>query len=206
MPTDKENEAKKNAKTDNKAAKASGNRLGEQLTEMRLAKGFSQRKLAQLSGLTNTAISGIEHGRNSPSINTLERLLKVLDSDLASFFADYKEGQQRDIRIVVKQDDLIDIGIGTAKLYLVHNGNPSKQLAMLIEHYPPHTQTEETISHEGEEVGTVISGEITIILGEKTYHLRAGDSYVFDTSIPHTFINASDVETRIVSAHSPTTY
>ncbi len=201
-----ENKAKKNSKTNTKTAKVNDNRLGEQLTDMRLAKGFSQRKLAQLSGLTNTAISGIENGRNSPSINTLERLLKVLDSDLASFFAVYKEGQQRDIRTVVKQDELIDIGIGTAKLHLVHNGNPARQLAMLIEHYPPHTQTEEKISHEGEEVGTVISGEITIILGDETYYLSTGDSYVFDTSIPHTFINASDVETRIISAHSPTTY
>ncbi len=206
MPIVNENKAKKNTKTDAKAAKASDNRLGEQLTDMRLAKGFSQRKLAQLSGLTNTAISGIENGRNSPSINTLERLLKVLNSDLASFFAVYQEGQQRDIRTVVKQDELIDIGIGTAKLHLVHNGNPARQLAMLIEHYPPHTQTEEKISHEGEEVGTVISGEITIILGDETYYLSTGDSYVFDTSIPHTFINASDVETRIISAHSPTTY
>ncbi|PID66153.1 MAG: transcriptional regulator [Gammaproteobacteria bacterium] len=182
------------------------NRLGEKLTEMRLAKGFSQRKLAQLSGLTNTAISGIEHGRSSPSVNTLERLLKFLDSDLAGFFANYKEEQQRDIRTVVKQDELIDIGIGTAKLHLVHNGNPARQLAMLIEHYPPHTQTEEKISHEGEEVGTVISGEITVILGDETYYLSTGDSYVFDTSIPHTFINVSENDTHIISAHSPTTY
>lgn len=202
MPTDKKNKVK----LDNKAAITSDNRLGEQLTDMRLAKGFSQRKLAQLSGLTNTAISGIENGRNSPSINTLERLLKVLDSDLASFFAVYKKGQQRDIRVVVKQDELIDIGIGTATLQLVHNGNPAKQLAMLIEHYPPQTQTEEKISHEGEEVGTVLSGEITVILGDETYYLTAGDSYVFDTSIPHTFINETDSDTRIISAHSPTTY
>ncbi len=173
---------------------------------MRLAKGFSQRRLAQLSGLTNTAISGIEHGRSSPSINTLERILTVLDSDLASFFATYQEEQQREIDVVVAKEKLIDIGAGSATLNLVHNGNPSKNLAMLIEHYPPKAQTEEKISHEGEEVGTVLSGKITIVLGDETYHLSAGDSYVFDTSIPHTFINESDAETRIVSAHSPTTY
>ncbi len=182
------------------------NRLGEQLAEMRLAKGFSQRKLAQLAGLTNTAISGIENGRSSPSINTLARILKVLDSDLASFFATYKEDQRRDIRTVVKSDELIDIGNGEVVMNLVHNGNPSRQLAMLIETYPPHSKTDEKISHEGEEVGTVLAGEITIILGEQAYHLCAGDSYVFDTNIPHTFINNSDSETRIISAHSPTTY
>ncbi len=180
--------------------------LGAQLSEMRLAKGFSQRKLAQLAGLTNTAINGIEHGRSSPSVNTLERILEALGSDLASFFATYQREQQREIKTVVKRDELINIGTDHVSLQLIHNGNPARQLAMLIEHYPPHSQTEEKISHEGEEVGTVLSGEITIILGETVYHLIAGDSYVFDTSIPHTFINESDSEARIISAHSPTTY
>ncbi|PID58474.1 MAG: transcriptional regulator [Gammaproteobacteria bacterium] len=187
-------------------AKNKNNQLGEQLTAMRLAKGYSQRKLAQLAGLTNTAINGIEHGRSSPSINTLESVLKVLDSDLAHFFATYKAEQQHDIRTVVKADELIDIGNGSVTLNLIHNGNPSRQLAMLVETYPPHSQTEEKISHEGEEVGTVLAGRVTVCLGDKTYYLQAGDSYVFDTSIPHTFINESDEETRIVSAHSPTTY
>ncbi|PIE46109.1 MAG: transcriptional regulator [Gammaproteobacteria bacterium] len=180
--------------------------LGNRLTVMRLEKGYSQRKLAQLAGLTNTAISSIENGKNSPSINTLQRILTVLGSDLASFFATYQEQQQHNIRIVVKPEELINIGNGGAVLNLVHNGNPSRQLAMLIETYPPHSQTEEKISHEGEEVGTVISGAVTIILDEKSYELRAGDSYVFDTSVPHTFINTSNEEAHIVSAHSPATY
>ncbi len=184
----------------------SDNQLGTQLTELRLAQGLSQRKLAQLSGLTNTAISGIEHGRSSPSINTLERILKVLDTDLASFFATYQEDQAREVRTVVKSDELINIGVGPVELNLVHNGNPSRQISMLIEHYPPKSQTEEKITHEGEEVGTVLSGAVTVVLGDETYYLKAGDSYVFDTNIPHTFMNESDVEAKIISAHTPTTY
>lgn len=184
--------------------------IGEQLIEMRLAKGYSQRKLAQLSGLTNTAISGIEQGRNSPSINTLDSILQVMGSDLASFFTAYKEEQKREIKTVIKADELINIGRknqgGGVQLNLVHNGNPTRQLSMLIEVYPPHSQTEEKITHEGEESGTVISGKVTIILGEERYELEAGDSYVFDTSTPHTFINETDETAKIVSAHTPTTF
>lgn len=182
------------------------NRLGEQLCEMRLAKGYSQRKLAQLAGLTNTAISGIEQGKNSPSINTLSSILRVLDSDLACFFTVYNEEQQREIKTIVKPEDLINIGNDNVVLNLVHNGNPSRQLSMLIETYPPRSQTEEKITHEGEESGTVISGRITIVLGEERHYLSAGDSYVFDTTTPHTFINESDAPTHIISAHTPTTY
>lgn len=182
------------------------NKLGEQLTELRLAKGYSQRKLAQLAGLTNTAISSIELGKSSPSINTLQSILQVLDSDLSAFFTAYEQEQKRDIKTVVKAEDLIDIGHSDVVLNLVHNGNPSRQLSMLIESYPPHSQTEEKITHEGEEVGTVISGTITIVLGDARYYLTTGDSYVFDTSVPHTFINDGDVPAKIVSAHTPTTF
>lgn len=182
------------------------NKLGELLTEMRLTKGYSQRKLAQLAGITNTTVNGIENGKSSPSVNTLERILLMLDCDLASFFVMYNGELKRDIHTVIKADELIDISTGEATFKLVHNGNPNRQLAMLIETYPPHSQTEERITHEGEEVGTVISGQITILLDKTQYQLKTGDSYVFDTSIPHTFINDSDEETRIVSAHSPTTY
>lgn len=184
--------------------------IGEQLAEMRLKQGYSQRKLAQLSGLTNTAISGIEQGRNSPSINTLQSILQVLDSDLANFFTAYKEEQKREIKTVIKADELINIGRknqgGGVQLNLVHNGNPSRQLSMLIETYPPHSQTEEKITHEGEESGTVISGKITMILGDTRYELQTGDSYVFDTAIPHTFVNESDETAKIISAHTPTTF
>ncbi|PID65625.1 MAG: transcriptional regulator [Gammaproteobacteria bacterium] len=180
--------------------------IGAQLAEMRLAKGYSQRKLGQLAGLTNTAISGIEKDKNSPSINTLERILSVLDSDLASFFSAYKEEQKREIKTVIKADELINIGNSDVVLNLVHNGNPARQLSMLIETYPPHSQTEEKITHEGEEVGTVLSGCITILLGDTRYQLSAGDSYIFNTSMPHTFINDSDETTKIISAHTPTTF
>ena len=58
----------------------------------------------------------------------------------------------------------------------------------------------------GEEIGTVIEGKVLIRIEGTTYLLNEGDSYVIDTIKPHTFINPTDGITRIVSAHTPTTY
>lgn len=177
--------------------------IGDRLTQMRLAKGFSQRKLAQKAGITNTTVSAIEHDKVSPSIATLEALLKVLDSSLAAFFNAHEETLTK---VVIPREELINIGSDEAAHYLVYNGNPHRKLGFLIEEYQPHSRTEEKISHEGEEAGTVIEGEITVQLGMEIYHLKAGDSYVFNTAIPHTFINETDSMTKIISAHTPTTY
>ncbi len=76
----------------------------------------------------------------------------------------------------------------------------------MIETYQPNSSTEEKIAHEGEEIGTVIEGKVLIRIEETTYLLNEGDSYVIDTIKPHTFINPTDGVTRIVSAHTPTTY
>lgn len=180
--------------------------IGKKINQLRLAKGYSQRKLARMAGLTNTAISAMERDKVSPAINTLKAVLQVLDSDLASFFSE--EWQERKPRIVVPPEDLIEISEPNSKVSLkqVYNYSATKNLGFLIETYQPNSSTEEKITHEGEEIGTVIEGKILIRIEEMTYLLNEGDSYVIDTSQPHTFINPSDTITRIVSAHTPATY
>ncbi|PIE47170.1 MAG: transcriptional regulator [Gammaproteobacteria bacterium] len=180
--------------------------IGSKIHQLRLAKGYSQRKLASLAGLTNTAISAIERNKVSPAVNTLGAILKVLECDLQTFFSSDWDSTQS--TVVVKADDLIelkDVGRGVS-LKMVHNNCPSLNLGFLIEEYQPNSSTEERIIHEGEEIGTVISGEIVIRHNGVLYHLKSGDSYVIDTSLPHTFMNPSEGITRIISAHTPATY
>ncbi len=180
--------------------------IGKKINQLRLTKGFSQRKLARLAGLTNTSISAIERNKVSPAINTLKAILLVLDSDLSTFFSD--EWKERKERVVVTPKDLIEISEPGSRVSIkqVFNGSPTKNLGFLIEEYQPNSSTEDRISHEGEEIGTVIEGKILIRIDEVTYLLNEGDSYVINTSHPHTFLNPSNSITRIVSAHSPATF
>ena len=57
---------------------------------------------------------------------------------------------------------------------LVHNGNPNRTLAMIFETYQPGTTTGERIKHRGEEIGTILEGEILLTINGQQYHrLRA---------------------------------
>ena len=180
--------------------------IGKKINQLRLTKGFSQRKLARLAGLTNTSISAIERNKVSPAVNTLKAILQVLDSDLNTFFSD--EWKERKDRVVVRPKDLIEISEPNSRVSIkqVFNGSPIKNLGFLIEVYQPNSSTEDRISHEGEEIGTVIEGKIIIRIDDTTYLLNEGDSYIIKTCHPHTFINPTDSITRIVSAHTPATY
>ncbi|WP_350560887.1 cupin domain-containing protein [Psychrobacter sp. CAL346-MNA-CIBAN-0220] len=180
--------------------------IGQKINQLRLAKGFSQRKLARLAGLTNTSISAIERNKVSPAVNTLKAILLVLDSDLNTFFSD--EWKERKARVVVTPKDLIELSEPSSRVSIkqVYNYSPTKNLGFLIEVYQPNSSTEDRISHEGEEIGTVIEGKILIRIDDNTYLLNEGDSYVINTNRPHTFINPNNAITRIVSAHTPATY
>ena len=180
--------------------------IGKKINQLRLDKGFSQRKLAKMAGLTNTSISAIERNKVSPAVNTLKAILQVLGSDLTTFFSD--EWKERKARVVVTPKDLIELSEPSSRVSLkqVYNHSPTKNLGFLIEVYEPNSSTEEKIVHEGEEIGTVIEGKILIRVDDTTYLLNEGDSYVIDTSRPHTFMNPSNSRTRIISAHTPATY
>lgn len=180
--------------------------IGKKINQLRLAKGYSQRKLARMAGVTNTSISAIERNKVSPAVNTLKAILLVLGSDLTTFFSD--EWKEPKARVVVTPKDLIELSEPSSKVSLkqVYNCSTTKNLGFLIETYQPNSSTEEKIAHEGEEIGTVIEGKVLIRIEETTYLLNEGDSYVIDTIKPHTFINPTDGVTRIVSAHTPTTY
>jgi transcriptional regulator with XRE-family HTH domain len=43
--------------------------------------------------------------------------------------------------------------------------------------------------HEGREFGLILEGELTVELGFESYTLRAGDSIIFDSTIPHRLTN-----------------
>ena len=52
--------------------------VGEKIREIRIQKKYTQRKLAELCGISNTYISDLETGRPNPSLKTLVKLSEVL--------------------------------------------------------------------------------------------------------------------------------
>lgn len=57
--------------------------LGLQYHDARVARGLTQRKLSELTGVPQADISRIEHGAGNPTEATLQRLASALDRRLA---------------------------------------------------------------------------------------------------------------------------
>jgi transcriptional regulator with XRE-family HTH domain len=71
-------------------------RLGEALKLLRSRRGWPQKQVAALAGITRGMVSSYEKGRQTPILITLERLLKALDADLCDLYCalEFVNGRQ----------------------------------------------------------------------------------------------------------------
>lgn len=182
--------------------------IGNRLQEIRKARGLSQRELASRAGLTNGTISLIEQNKTSPSVASLKSLLDAIPMSLAEFFATIEDADEP--KIFYAADEFIEVApqAGGAGVSLRQLGNASTHTIQLLDEiYPPQSDTgPEFLSHEGEEAGIVVSGQIEVTVGDQVRVLRAGDGYLFDSRKPHRFRNTHEDTCRIVSSCTPPTF
>lgn len=82
----------------------------DRLRLTRLARGLSQGDLARTAGVTRQAISGIESGRWSPSLDVALALARALDSTVEALFGEPTEAPPVRSRLAVRSERQIDDG------------------------------------------------------------------------------------------------
>lgn len=178
--------------------------VGARLRAIRELFGYSQRELARLAGVTNGTVSMIEQNQVSPSIGSLKKLAGALSLTLAEFFT---MNPARPKGPFFRAGELTELRGGGVSLRMVPAGVPEAKLQLLHELYPPGTDTGSALlSHAGEEAGVVVRGRIRVTVGAREEVLNAGDSYYFDSRIPHRFRNVENEPCEIVSAATPPSF
>lgn len=180
--------------------------IGSRLHSVRVSKGLSQRELAKRVGVTNSTISLIEQNKVSPSVGSLKKVLDGIPISLADFFTldlagDAADGPYYGI------EDLPDVGNNDIHYFLVGNRRPNRQMCILREVMPVGTDTGETcLTHDGEEGGVIVQGQVEITVGERVKVLGPGEAYYFESRTPHRFRNVGSDDAIIVSANTPASF
>ena len=142
--------------------------IGQKLKELRMAKGLTQEELADRAELSKGFISQLERDLTSPSIATLVDILQCLGTD-------YFEKQDKELQNTIE--------------WIIPNAqkNAMEPIRLTL---APGGSTYPDVPHEGEEFGYVLSGSITIHLGQKVYKAKKGESFYFIPNTRH-YITAS---------------
>ncbi|MDQ0302553.1 cupin domain-containing protein [Ancylobacter polymorphus] len=80
----------------------------------------------------------------------------------------------------------------------------SRLKAFLVSLDPGASSGDEPYSHNGQEVGYVVSGSMELEIGDKSYVLNAGDCVAFDSDIAHRFWSRGSKSASILWVNAPT--
>lgn len=182
--------------------------LGTRLRHARLVKQYRIRDVADRVGCSMSVISKVENGKATPSLTLLHRLVNVLGINIGALFQSTEQEATAVMRagtrpvIAIERDGR---GAGVALERLVPYGD-GHLLQGNIHIVAPGCGSDGGMEHEGEEVGYVLEGELTLTLDGKTYPLRPGDSFVFRSNRLHGYRNPGKTPARILWINTPPTF
>jgi transcriptional regulator with XRE-family HTH domain len=170
--------------------------VGQRLQKLRIMRGYSQRALAEMSGLNFNTLSLIENEKTSPNVSTLQQLADALNVPVTAFFESttaekdvvfQKSGSRP--KTSFPQGIVEDLGGGMSL------GEATPLLMTLA---PGEASDPDTILHSGQEFIFCLEGLITFWVGEDEYHLKPGDSLIFEADLPHRWENSHDEISRSI--------
>ena len=180
--------------------------LGQKIRSLRKSRGFTLQDIGDSAGCTKAYISQIEKGVVSPSISVLKRIATALGIRLVDLFL--VPGEEDD-EVVVKRGEGFKIKYprGDAFLSMLVKNLDGRNMQPLLKRLDPKTGSDGLYAHNGsQEFGYVVSGKFDLMIEDKVYRLQEGDSFYFNSSRAHGFINNGEVPAEIVWVISPPTY
>ncbi|MBA4788919.1 MAG: helix-turn-helix transcriptional regulator [Rhizobiales bacterium] len=161
--------------------------LGAQVRVLRRQLDLTVSDLAGAAGISVGMLSKIENGQISPSLATLQSIAKALNVPITTLFSAFEE--RRDCSFVRAGQGVVIERRGTKvghQYELLGHGLGGDiviepYLITLSEEAVPYTE----FRHAGVEFLFMLSGEVMYRHADRAYHLRPGDSLMFDSGAAH---------------------
>jgi len=152
--------------------------LGERLREARTRRGWTLETLSTRSGLSTGFLSQVERGLSTLSIVSLSAICRALDLPIAELFSASGPLDAETTRVTRRVDQLrIQVGESPIAYRYLSGQLPAAPIQeLLIAEFPAGFRQDDS-SHHGREIGYVLEGELTLVVGDEVYGLSAGDSY-----------------------------
>lgn len=184
---------------------------GAEIRGMRRALNMTLGELAEAADLSPSFVSLVERGKKQPSLEALQRISKALGVEVGWLFPPSPNDDPIENAYVVRKNfrrridysRLADTGYLGETDYLL-SPSVDGQLAMSMMQFAPGGHSgDNPLSHEGEEVGYVLSGQLTLEVDGHVMVLDEGDSFGFTGDRQHRYINNGDQDLRIILTNTP---
>lgn len=178
--------------------------IGLRIKNLRNEKKYTLKYLSENTGLSIGFLSQLERGMTSIAIDSLDKISKVLDVELSTFFDTV--GNVNDAHIVRRYEQKSTVVNPEIIQYaLTNNIADFELLPRLVEVMPAHLDESdlELYTHDGEEFLYILEGILTLQIENDVYNLYPGDSAHVPSTIPHNWKNDTNNVTRFLTVHTP---
>ena len=164
--------------------------MGPRIRSLRLKAGLTLAELSKATGVAIGALSQLERGLVSPNVRTVFTVSNALGVSAASLIDPTNASENGETAFIVR---------GNRRRRLLESGGVRKDVAspsssqrlrsyyMVIE--PGCGSGTLPYTHEGEELGIVLSGRLELEIDGERFSLLSGDSFAFASDRPHQFSN-----------------
>jgi XRE family transcriptional regulator, regulator of sulfur utilization len=175
-----------------------GQALGQTILRLRKAYNMSLGELSEQSGVAKSIISQIERNETNPTLSTVVRLSKALDTTIdevlrgeaKSLFIEHQN--KSGVPILESQDGLCRLAIA-GPLNLVD----------FFQWYDFHAKPGGVLESNPHPPGTVehlylVNGALEVTTGNETRSLKQGEALRFRADLPHKIVNVGGVTAHAV--------
>ena len=174
--------------------------VGTRLRRLRLRRGSSLASVAKAVGISTGFLSAIERSQMSASVGTLRKLARHYRHNILDFY-DTARGHSHLVK--PKTRKILEAGPGV-RMELLAWGNTVMEPHLF--RVAPGAGSGESYTHVGEEFLFVLRGQFQVHLRGEQYRLRAGDSFYFESAVPHRWTNPGKSETWVLWINTPPTF
>lgn len=174
--------------------------LGRRLRQLRLRRGFSLARVARAAGISVGFLSAIERLQMSASVSTLRRLARFYKTNILDFF---DPTESNGPLVSPGRRKILETGRGVRMELLAWGDTVMEPHLFRI---APKAGSGESYAHEGEEFLYVLRGQLKISVREEEYRLKPGDSFYFESAMPHRWLNPGRSETWVLWVNTPPTF
>jgi transcriptional regulator with XRE-family HTH domain len=174
--------------------------VGSRIRDLRREHRLSLETIADRTDLSIGFLSQIERGLSSPSLRVLATLADVLGVGIAALFG-ARPSTEAASSVVTREVQRAELKLwrtGISKQLLSPAGTDNRLNLFLVHLEPGGNTGDELYTHDGEEAGLVLEGEMTLTVDAETWSLKTGDSFRFASRRPHRFSNPADDAKAVV--------
>ena len=168
--------------------------LGKTIQRLRKAYNMSLGDLSEQSGVAKSIISQIERNETNPTISTVYRLSRALDTTIDEVLR--TEGQQVFLEHQLKSGvPILESQDGLCRLAIAGPLNLVEQ----VQWYDFRAKPLGVLESDPHPAGTVehlymLAGEIEVTSGEETRRAKVGETLRFKGDLPHKIVNVGEGE------------